>query len=250
MSKEGEKGIAPVDNGDAWHGAPAHLFPRAEDLIPVADALARSVGAVHAVLSLNPALFAAGTVGTEGIPESIRLAVHQLGAPLDTPEKGLIVEDFQASEAHASVADELVKLGVAMLVRFPLRGPGGVIGLAELHYSRSLEITDIDRTRLQLQTEHAAMNVVNVRLFNLIERAKKEWESTFDAIRDGISIHDRDCQIKRANWGLGMMLGTNGSSTAWGRFHPATCSAPWRNESSQGRRSASKLSVILSTSPK
>jgi two-component system NtrC family sensor kinase len=86
-----------------------------------------------------------------------------------------------------------------------------VIGIAELFYDAPLELDTLERTRLQLQAEHAAMNVVNVRLFNLIERAKKEWESTFDAIRDGISIHDRNCRIRRANWGLGMMLGTTPS---------------------------------------
>ena len=32
-----------------------------------------------------------------------------------------------------------------------------------------------------------------------IERAKKEWESTFDAITDPLFIHDRECRLVRAN---------------------------------------------------
>jgi PAS domain S-box-containing protein len=121
------------------------------------------------------------------------------------------VRDFADSGEHSEVAEELSLAGLAMSVRLPLRGPGGVIGIAELFYDAPIELDDLGRTRLQLHAEHAAMNVVNVRLFNLIERAKKEWESTFDAIRDGISIHDRSCRIRRANWGLGMMLGTTPS---------------------------------------
>jgi two-component system NtrC family sensor kinase len=191
--------------------SPVHVFPRREDLIGVAADLARSVDAAHAVLSLDPARFVAGTVGTPGLPRAVVDAVHRLGAPLDTPEEGVVVREFGSSGEHADVAEVLSLAGLTMSVRMPLRGPGGVIGVAELFYDAPLQLGDLELTRLQLHAEHAAMNVVNVRLFNLIERAKKEWESTFDAIRDGISIHDRSCRIRRANWGLGMMLGTTPS---------------------------------------
>ncbi len=191
--------------------APAHVFPRREDLIGVAADLARSVDAAHAVIALDPARFVAGTVGTPGLPRAVVDAVHRLGAPLDTPDGGVPVRDFPASGEYSEVAEELSLAGLSMSVRLPLRGPGGVIGIAELFYDAPIELDDLERTRLRLHAEHAAMNVVNVRLFNLIERAKKEWESTFDAIRDGISIHDRSCRIRRANWGLGVMLGTTPS---------------------------------------
>lgn len=40
------------------------------------------------------------------------------------------------------------------------------------------------------------------RLFERVEEAKKEWEATFDAISDCVSIHDRDFRIVQANWAL------------------------------------------------
>ena len=211
--------------------SPVHVFPRREDLIGVAADLARSVDAAHAVLSLDPARFVAGTVGTPGLPRAVVDAVHRLGAPLDTPEEGVVVRDFQDSGEHAEVAEELALAGLLMSVRMPLRGPGGVIGVAELFYDAPVQLGDLELTRLQLHAEHAAMNVVNVRLFNLIERAKKEWESTFDAIRDGISIHDRSCRIRRANWGLGMMLGTTPSLLVGRPCHEAIFGRPESCES-------------------
>ncbi len=40
------------------------------------------------------------------------------------------------------------------------------------------------------------------RLFERVEEAKKEWEATFDAISDYVSIHDRDFRIVQANRAL------------------------------------------------
>lgn len=45
------------------------------------------------------------------------------------------------------------------------------------------------------------------RLFAIVEKAKKEWEITFDAIEDGIAIITVDGIIRRANTGLASMLG-------------------------------------------
>lgn len=44
-------------------------------------------------------------------------------------------------------------------------------------------------------------------LFLVVERAKREWEATFDAISDGIAVVDGDGIIQRANVALARMLG-------------------------------------------
>jgi PAS domain S-box-containing protein len=46
------------------------------------------------------------------------------------------------------------------------------------------------------------------RLFRQVERAKREWEATFDTIAEGVAILDTDCRIVRANWAFARMLGT------------------------------------------
>lgn len=45
------------------------------------------------------------------------------------------------------------------------------------------------------------------RLFTLVEAAKKEWETTFDAFEDGIGILNRDGTFKRANVALATLVG-------------------------------------------
>lgn len=42
----------------------------------------------------------------------------------------------------------------------------------------------------------------------LIRRAKRQWERTFDAIADAITIQDSEMRIVRANWAAARMVGT------------------------------------------
>src|SRR5687768_16548427 len=158
--------------------ASVHVFPLRESLLGVAADLARSAEASHAVLTLDPRRFAAGSVGSPGLSRRIVEALHarDLGS-IETG--GQVFTDFASSSAHAELAADLSAAGLAMSVRLPLQGPGGPIGVAELFYPQSVEISEIQRVKLNLHVGHAAMNVLNVRLFNLVERAKKEWEGTF-----------------------------------------------------------------------
>ena len=185
-------------------------FPLRGDLASIAAELARSLDASHAAVALDAARFGGEAAASPGLPRSVLDALKAL-PPEATPAEGVATTDFASSPAHAAVAADLAAAGIAMAVRIPLRGHVGVIGAAELYYAERFELSDIRRMKLHLLGEHAAMNVLTMRLFNLVERAKREWEVTFDAIRDGISVHDRDCRIRRANWGLGIMLGSTPS---------------------------------------
>lgn len=197
-----------------------------EDLASIAAELARRLDAACAVLSLDAARFGAGIVGSPGAPQAALEALSRAGSPMDVPAEGCITTDFDASPAHASVAAGLRDAGFAMSVRVPLSAAVGVIGAAELYWGDAHELSEIGRVKLSLLTEQAAMNVVTMRLFGLVERAKREWEVTFDAIRDGISVHDRDCRIRRANWGLGIMLGTTPSMLVGKTCHEAIFGRP------------------------
>ncbi len=50
--------------------------------------------------------------------------------------------------------------------------------------------------------------VDNARLFTNVAEAKSEWETTFDAMTNGVSIHSPDFTIVRANRALAELLGT------------------------------------------
>ncbi len=53
----------------------------------------------------------------------------------------------------------------------------------------------------------AAADREGTRLFTLVERAKREWETTFDSIADGVSILDRELNVMRANWAFARVVG-------------------------------------------
>ena len=121
------------------------------------------------------------TVGFGGVLRTMRTA----------PELVAIGQDMERRCPGATLINYVNPM--SMLVRVPLRGPGGVIGQVEAYYERPFRVTRLRRTELGLHAEHAAMNVLNVRLFGLVERAKKEWEATFDAIRtDTFGAFSRD----------------------------------------------------------
>ncbi len=50
--------------------------------------------------------------------------------------------------------------------------------------------------------------IENARLFDDVVRSKNEWEATFDAMTNGVSIHSQDHTIIRANRALAGLLGT------------------------------------------
>ncbi len=206
--------------------AALQLLAAREDMAHVAIDLAREAGAAQAVLSLDAGRFGVGSVGTPGLPPDLAQALAASADPGPLPSDGVIVRDFEGSARHAGVAAQLRAAGIAMSLLVPLKGRTGVVGAAELLFDTTEEPDAIHRLRVQMLAEQVAMNIVTTRLFGLVERAKREWEVTFDAIRDGIMVLDRDCRIRRANWGMGIMLGTTPSTLVGQTCHEAVFARP------------------------
>ena len=47
--------------------------------------------------------------------------------------------------------------------------------------------------------ERLAIGIAQAELFEMVARGKTEWETTFDAMSDGIFIFDRTGELKRVN---------------------------------------------------
>ncbi len=54
---------------------------------------------------------------------------------------------------------------------------------------------------------HTAIVLANARFFDLIRRAKEQWEIAFDALSEGIAVVDDSGRIRRANRALAGLLG-------------------------------------------
>jgi PAS domain S-box-containing protein len=117
------------------------------------------------------------------------------------------------------------------MVCVPLIVRDKIIGVIELINKRQGTFGEDDVRVLESVATQAATAIENARLFSNVEQAKAEWEATFDAIGDGISIHDRDFHLVRANCALTERLGIAPEAlvgqTCYELFHQASTSPDW-----------------------
>ena len=100
----------------------------------------------------------------------------------------------------------LSQLGVELFV--PLVAKGNLVGILILSHKQSEEpFTTDDRNLLAWLASQVAMSVENARLYEAVSKSQQEWEATFQAITDCISICDADLRILRANRALAQRLG-------------------------------------------
>jgi len=106
-------------------------------------------------------------------------------------EQTAIVEGFQAGAAAA----------------VPLRSHGAVIGTLVITDPRGGQFVPEDVRLLSTLATHAAVVIANARFFEMVRRAKEQWETAFDALSEGIAVVDTDGVVRRANRALAGLLG-------------------------------------------
>jgi two-component system, NtrC family, sensor kinase len=89
--------------------------------------------------------------------------------------------------------------GVRDVAFVPLKVRGETLGSLIVGYRAAHHFTAEEETLLSGLSEMAALALDHARLFETVEAAKKIWEQTFDAIPDGIIVHDHNMQIVRCN---------------------------------------------------
>lgn len=127
---------------------------------------------------------------------------------------GRVVEKGQplilAEEAYlAPPMSETPRSEIGSAIYMPLAVKGltiGVLVVSRLKGSRPFRRDDVEF--LSILGGQIAIAIENARLYEKMQQAKREWEDTFDAITEGISIHDRDFNILRANQALAKILNT------------------------------------------
>jgi two-component system NtrC family sensor kinase len=89
--------------------------------------------------------------------------------------------------------------GVRDVAVVPLKARGETLGALVVGYRSEHRFTVEEETLLEGLAEMAALALDHARLFETVEAAKRIWERTFDAIPDGIIVHDHHMQIIRCN---------------------------------------------------
>jgi PAS domain S-box-containing protein len=96
--------------------------------------------------------------------------------------------------AHATRA------GLYSQIDYPLTVNGAFRGVISIHQTEAArrwaedEVLLVESVAAQLAT-----GIAQAELFEMVARAKKEWESTFDAMSDGIFIFDSTGRLSRVN---------------------------------------------------
>jgi len=74
--------------------------------------------------------------------------------------------------------------------------------------SRERRFSQEEISRAETLAHQAAIALENARLFQVVSRSQKEWETTFDAMQDCVSVHDPSGKVIRANVALARRLKT------------------------------------------
>ena len=96
--------------------------------------------------------------------------------------------------------------GVLDAALVPLIARGERLGALVVGYRSSHSFTEEEQQLLLALAEMAALALDNARLLETVGSGKKLWEQTFDAIPDGIIVHDQHMRIVRCNAHAALMM--------------------------------------------
>ena len=108
------------------------------------------------------------------------------------------------------LARPVVNEKIGSLATVPLVGRGGVVrGVLTLLNHAPRQFTEHEKSMLTGIGKQAGVALERANLLNEVTDARAEWEETFDAMTDGVSIHAPSGKIKRANISLAQMFDTS-----------------------------------------
>jgi PAS domain S-box-containing protein len=92
-------------------------------------------------------------------------------------------------------------------VIIPIRDKDSVLGVMSYYLEPGTVLPEEEIHLLTSISNQLATGISNQRLLGKITAAKKEWESTFDAMEEMVSIHGADYTVLRANKAVSRYLG-------------------------------------------
>ena len=119
--------------------------------------------------------------------------------------KPLVIDDATHYDGAAPESNDFIRAhaagaGVRSELNYPLSVNGQYRGVISIHQAGAIrrwtedELLLVESVAIQLAT-----GIAQAELFELVQRGKKDWEATFDAMSDGIFIFDRAGRLMRVN---------------------------------------------------
>jgi PAS domain S-box-containing protein len=117
----------------------------------------------------------------------------------------VVIRDAQAYaegslEFARCVRERAIAAGIRSQIDYPLTVSGEFRAVISIHQTDAVRRWSEDEMLLvEAVASQLATGIAQAELFEMVARAKKEWESTFDAMSDGIFIFDKDGRLVRVN---------------------------------------------------
>lgn len=111
-------------------------------------------------------------------------------------------QSFTGGEATLArcIRERAAATGVHSHIDYPLIASGEFRGVISIHQNQGTHCwTEDELLLVEAVAAQLATGIAQAELFEMVARAKKEWESTFDAMSDGIFIFDKDGLLVRVN---------------------------------------------------
>ena len=130
---------------------------------------------------------------------------NPLGWKLSMSSEPLIIENSLEFEDESSELTDYVRahaerLGVRSQINYPLIVKGQFRGVLSIHQTdRMRRWMEDELSLVEALAERLSIGIAQAELFEMVARGKTEWETTFDAMSDGIFIFDRGGELKRVN---------------------------------------------------
>ena len=120
-------------------------------------------------------------------------------------QSAVVIRDAQAYaegsvEFARCVRERAKAAGIRSQIDYPLTVNGEFRAVISIHQTDAIRRWSEDEMLLvEAVASQLATGIAQAELFEMVARAKKEWESTFDAMSDGIFIFDKDGRLVRVN---------------------------------------------------
>jgi len=130
---------------------------------------------------------------------------------LSSSNQPLIIDDAMNYEDESTTLSDYVRaqaqtLGLQSAISYPLIVKGQFRGILSIHQTDRKRLwTEDELALVEALAERLSIGIAQAELFEMVARGKTEWETTFDAMSDGIFIFDRAGELKRVNRAGGTM---------------------------------------------
>ena len=143
--------------------------------------------------------------GVDSVKNSVVHCDDPIGCRLSCSGKPLIIDDTRNYQDDSNSLTDYVrhrgeKFDVRSQIHYPIFIKGQFRGSLCIYQTDRIRVWPEDEVALvEALAERIAIGIAQAELFEMVARGKTEWETTFDAMSDGIFIFDRGGELKRVN---------------------------------------------------